>query len=46
MKFEKVRILSDVSVCCELEIFLPWHRDVTTSPLYQFKFRTFNEEPL
>ena len=36
MKFETVRIdfLSDVLVCCQPEILLPWQRDVTTSPLY------------
>ena len=36
MKFETVRIhfLSDVLVCCHSKVLLPWHRDVTTSPLY------------
>ena len=23
-----------MAVCCHLKIFLPWPRDVTTSPLY------------
>ena len=37
MKFETSRILihllSDVLICCHLEILLLWQRDVTTSPL-------------
>ena len=41
MKFETVLIhfLSDVLVCCHLEILLPWQRDVTTSLYYNSNYK-------
>ena len=39
-KFETVRIhfVSEFSVCCHLDILLPWKRDVTTSSLHPTQF--------